>query len=185
MTPRPFLQAIPFVLVLTPLYFWLRFGELPPLAWGLTIFLCTLCLLIAVGLHFQGRPAYHTALKATGGLSDRLGAFWLLACAFGPLAGWITTSAFPVQENTWRTLYLLRVIFAIALPLLTALPLVRYALGSPKRLALLILIGVTLLASLAGWLNLFDLLSGPATRQDEEQMITYLRYTGIVLSFYP
>jgi hypothetical protein len=46
--------------VLVPFIFYLRFGEVGPLGWGLTVFFDVYCLLWAFGLYFLPRTEYHT-----------------------------------------------------------------------------------------------------------------------------
>jgi len=45
--------------------------------------------------------------KCYGQVADRIGAFWLVACAFGPFIGWLIT-LFGVTESSWRWQYLAR-----------------------------------------------------------------------------
>lgn len=80
--------------VLIPALFYLQFGEVGALGWGATVFFAALCLLVAVGLHFHGRHEYRTPVALRNGWLDWIGAFWLVACAFGPLFGWALTAAF-------------------------------------------------------------------------------------------
>jgi len=131
--------------VLIPLLFYLRFGEVGGLGWGTTVFFVFYCLLAAIGLYFRSRPEYHTPVKMRGDWLDHIGAFWLVACVFGPLFGWMVTSALPLTVASWRGLYGLRVFLAIGLPLLTALPLTRYLRGKATLIALPILVVVTML----------------------------------------
>ncbi len=84
------------VAFLIPVLFLLRFGEVGGLGWGTTVFFVVYCLLAAVGLQFRSQPKYHTPVTARGDWLDWVGAFWLVSCAFGPLLGWIATSAFPL-----------------------------------------------------------------------------------------
>ena len=46
--------------IFIPLIFYLRFGIVGPLGWGLTVFLSAVSLLVEVGLYFRARPEYHT-----------------------------------------------------------------------------------------------------------------------------
>ncbi len=102
-------QAILFA-VLVPLLFYLNFGEVGPLGWGMTIFFVVYCLLAAVGIFFLPRPEYHSPVTPRGDWADRLGAFWLVSCAFGPFFGWILTSALPLTVVSWRWVYGMRVL---------------------------------------------------------------------------
>ena len=147
--------------VLVPLLFYLAFGALAPFAWGVTVFLAGFCLLAALGLYFLRRPAYHTPVPLRGDWLDRVGAFWLLACVFGPLAGWLLTELPRLTLDNWRGLYAGRVALSMGLPLLTALPLLRYARGRGAPVMLALLGGVTLLPVLSGWAVAQDLWAGP------------------------
>ena len=115
-----------------------------------------------------------------GNWADRVGAFWLVACVFGPFLGWIITSTIPLTITSWRWLYGLRVFLAAGLPLITALPLVRYLRGKATLVALPILVGVTLLAVWSAVNFARDLWQGPILRQvvSSNQLELYLQYTA-------
>ena len=147
--------------IFIPLIFYLRFGIVGPLGWGLTVFLSAVSLLVEVGLYFRARPEYHTPVRLRNVWLDRVGAFWLAACAFGPLFGWVLTSAFVLTEDNWRWLYWGRVILGIGLPVLTALPLLRYVRGPGVPVMIALLVGVTALPIWSAWATLRDLRSGP------------------------
>jgi hypothetical protein len=151
--------------VLVPLSFYLQFGEVGPLGWGATIFFVVYCLLAATGLYFLPKEEYHTPVALHGDWVDRLGAFWLVSCAFGPFFGWILTSVFPLTVDSWRWVYGLRVLLAAGLPLLTALPLTRYLRGKAVLVSLPILLIVTLLPVWSAVNVSRDLWEGPVSRQ--------------------
>jgi hypothetical protein len=151
--------------VLVPLSFYLQFGEVGPLGWGTTIFFVVYCLLAATGLYFLPKEEYHTPVALHGDWVDRLGAFWLVSCAFGPFFGWILTSVFPLTVDSWRWVYGLRVLLAAGLPLLTALPLTRYLRGKAVLVSLPILLIVTLLPVWSAVNVSRDLWEGPVSRQ--------------------
>lgn len=151
--------------VLVPVLFYLRFGEVGPLGWGTTIFFVVYCLLAAVGLYFLPKTEYHTPVALKGDWVDRLGAFWLVSCAFGPFFGWILTSTLPLTAISWRWVYGLRVLLAAGLPLITALPLTRYLRGKAVLVALPILLIVTLLPIWSAVNVSRDLWEGPVVRQ--------------------
>ena len=165
--------------VLVPAIFWLRFGEVSGLAWGTTIFFVAYCLLAAIGLYFQPRTAYHTPVRLRGDWLDRIGAFWLVCCVFGPLLGWMITSVFPITVDTWRGLYATRVFLAAGLPLITAAPLTRYLRGKAVMIALPILVLVTLLPIWSVADVTRDLVQGPIVQQNPatDQSELYLQYT--------
>ena len=169
--------------ILIPLLFYLRFGEVGALGWGTTIFFVVYCLLVVVGLYFRPRTEYHTPVPLRGDWLDRIGAFWLVCCVFGPFLGWVITSVFPITVDSWRWLYSLRVIFAAGLPIITALPLTRYIRGKATWVALPLLVGITLLPIWSAVDVSRDLRAGPIVRQIQStgQRELYLRYTDVSL----
>jgi hypothetical protein len=171
--------------VLIPLLFYLHFGEVGGLGWGTTIFFVFYCLLAAIGLYFRSRPEYHTPVRLRGDWLDHVGAFWLVCCVFGPLFGWMITSAFPITIATWRGLYGLRVFLAVCLPLLTALPLTRYLRGKATLIALPLLVVVTMLPIWSAANVSRDLWEGPVVRQIQtvDRPELYLRYTEQSLGY--
>jgi hypothetical protein len=166
--------------VLVPGLFYLRFGEVGDLGWGMTIFFVVYCLLAAVGLYFGPRREFHTPVPLRGDWVDGLGAFWLVSCVFGPFFGWVLTSIAPITQASWRWVYGLRFILGAGLPLLTALPLLRYVRGKSAWIALPILVGVTMLATWSVTNVGRDLLAGPLARQIQSsgQVELILRYTA-------
>jgi hypothetical protein len=165
---RRFMVGAVVAAFITPLIFLLRFGEVTALGWGLTVFLIAYCFLSAIGLYFLRRYEYHTTVPLRGDWMDRIGAFWLMACAFGPLLGWfVTDTIFPVTASGWRWQYGLKVFLCIGLPVLTALPLTRYARGKSALVAIPLLIGVTLLPILTGLNPFLDALAGPVIQRVE------------------
>jgi hypothetical protein len=162
---QQFVIGLLVIAVIMPLQFYVRFGEVPPFGWGFTLFLLLLAILIEVGLVLGPRTEYHTTVQPTGGWQDYLGGMWLFACAFSPLAGWFLTSAFPITTDNWRLVYFMRTVTCIGLPFITALPNTRYLVGKAARVGAPILLGITLIAMLAGMWTYLDLLQGsqPAT----------------------
>ncbi len=146
-----------------PTRFYLETGEVPPVAWGVSVFLAALCLLVGVGLFFARRTEYHTPVEARGGWADRVGSFWLASCGLGPFFGWALASAFTLTEGNWRWLYGGRVTLSVGLPVLTALPLLRYVSGRGAVLMLALLCGVTALPVWSAWASVLDLWDGPST----------------------
>lgn len=166
--------------VTIPLLFYWRFGEIGGLGWGTTIFFVAYCLLAAIGLYFLPREEYHTPVNLRGDWVDRLGALWLISCVFGPLLGWFITALFPITETTWSWLYALRVILAVGAPLITAMPLTRYLRGKMVKVALPIIVVITLLPIWSAVDVSRDLWEGPVVRQvqEVEDSELYLRHTG-------
>jgi hypothetical protein len=148
--------------VYVPARLYLEFGYVPPLGWGATVFLVALCLLVGVGMYYAGRTEYHTPVAPRGDWADRVGAFWLVACGLGPFFGWVLTSVFTLTEANWRWLYWGRVGLSVDLPILTALPLLRYVGGRGTPLMLALLVGVTALPIWSAWATMQDLREGPA-----------------------
>ena len=148
--------------MLVPLAFYLRFRHIGPLGWGTTVFFDVYCLLTAVGFIFPTAYRIPFAVPLQGDLLDRIGAFWLVGCAFGPFFGWIvTTGVIPITPTTWSWLYALRVFLAAGIPLLLALPLTRYVRGKSAWVALPLLVGVTLLPISSAMNVSLDLWEGP------------------------
>jgi hypothetical protein len=161
---KRFLLGSIWAAVLTPLLFYLKFGSVGWFAIGFTVFLVVLCWLFALGLFFQTRTDYHTNVPMERSLADRIGAFWLVACAFGPFFGWIVT-AIPPTEASWKWQYLGRAFLAVILPVITAVPLVPYARGKSALIAVPLLLAVTALPILSCLWVLADLNDGPQTVQ--------------------
>lgn len=166
--------------ILVPLLFLINFREVGDLGWGMTVFFVAYCLLAAVGLYFGARPEYHTAVRLRGDWIDRVGAFWLVSCAFGPFFGWVLTSIVPVTASSWRWLYGARFFLGAGLPVLTALPGLRYVRGKAARVALPILVAVTMLATWSVMNVSRDLIAGLVIQpvMSTGQVELMLRYTG-------
>lgn len=161
---RSFLLGALQLAVILPLLFYLRWRTVDGFAIGFTVFMVVLSLLFALGLHFQSKTKYHTTVPLDHSLADRIGANWLVACAFGPFIGWlITLPLFPLTEKSWQWQYGARVFFAVVLPLLTALPLMRYARGRAALIAVPLLIGITALPVLSCVWVIGDLHDGVVT----------------------
>ena len=173
------LGAVPKITAMVPMAFYFYFGEIGPIGWGFTVFLDVLCLLWSIGLFFLPRTEYHTPVPLRGDWLDRIGAFWLVGCAFGPLFGWMITNALPVTPGSWRWLYGLRAFLAAALPVVLALPLLRYVRGKSNLVALPLLVVITLLPVLTAVEVIQDLRDGPSVRRTEsgKQAELYLRHT--------
>lgn len=99
---RQLLVAATGCALLVSLLFHMNFGEVGGLGWGMTVFLVVYCLLAALGLYFRAKPEYHTSVPLRGGWADRVGAFWLVSCVFGPFFGWLLTSVVPLTMASWR-----------------------------------------------------------------------------------
>ncbi len=157
---KRFLWGAVWAAVLTPLLFYLKFGRLNWFSISFTIFLVALCLLFALGFFLQTKTEYHTQVQMEGTLADRIGAFWLVACAFGPFFGWIIT-AFPPTQISWKWQYLARAFLSVILPVVTAVPLAPYVRGKAALVAVPLLVLVTALPITSCLWVLADLNDGP------------------------
>jgi hypothetical protein len=174
---KRFLLGVVWSAVLTPLLFYLKFGSINWFSISFTIFLVVLCLLFALGLFIQNKPEYHTCVPTERSLADRIGAFWLIACAFGPFFGWICT-AIPPTEASWKWQYLGRAFLSVVLPVITAVPLVPYARGKSALIAIPLLLVITALPILSCWWVLADLNDGPETVVASRTVIVALGSPG-------
>jgi hypothetical protein len=176
---RAFLIGAAQAAIVIPILFYLHFGEIDAFALSFTAFIVVLCLLVALGFSIQDKPGSQTRAVLKGGPLDYVGAFWLLACAFGPFFGWLVTASFTLTEENWWWRYALRVLLSMGLPILTALPLLSYMRGKYWHVALLLLLGVTSLAAWSGVNTLLDMREGPEVRR------TTGYYDAPNNSFYP
>jgi hypothetical protein len=130
--------------------FYFAFGTVPPFAWGFIGAVTVFQVLLIVGLRFQDRPDIQPARPLQGDWLDHLGAWWLMACAFGALLGWVSGEAGILLRSPSPLFPLGRILFAIVLPLATMLPNVRYVSRSAAFVQVPLLVGVTLLPILVG-----------------------------------
>jgi MFS family permease len=176
---RAFLIGAVQAAFIIPFLFYIHFGEIDAYALSFTAFIVVLCLLVALGYSVSDRPESQTRAALRGGPFDYVGAFWLVACAFGPFFGWLVTAAFTLTEENWRWRYVVRALLCVALPVLTALPLFVYVRGRYWHVALLLLLGVTALPVWSSVNTLRDLREGPEVRR------TTGYYDAPKNSFYP
>ena len=118
------------------------------------------CLLWALGLFFLPRTEYHSPVRVRGDWLDRIGAFWLVGCVFGPFFGWVVFQLWPMTPTSWHWGYGLRAFLAAGLPVLLALPLLRYARGKSSLVVLPLLLVITLLPVSTAIGSIQDLLRG-------------------------
>lgn len=156
---KEFLIGAAWWTVATPAMFYARFGVLDWFAISVTIFVVVLHLLFALGLRFRTKTQYHTEVPLKGGLADRIGAFWLVACGLGPFFGWLCTAI--LTESSWRWQYFARGFFAVVLPIVTAAPLVRYVRGRAALISAPLLLLITALPVWSCWWVIGDLHDGP------------------------
>jgi hypothetical protein len=151
------LAAILISAALILLRFWFYFGELSFFACGFVIFTSVLQILIIVGLRFQNRMDFHTTKSVRNNWFDKLGAWWLVACAFGAFFGWICgnlANAFPAFKMVILTA---EIFFTIFLPIITMLPNLRYVGAKASVVQIPILFFVTVLPMLVGLNSLFTI----------------------------
>jgi hypothetical protein len=161
-----FLKGAVWAAVGIPALFYLRFGVIDSFALSFTCFVVVLCLLSALSYSVRDRPELQTPVAPKSGLLDRVGGFWLVACAFGPLFGWLATApVVALTEKNWWWRYAARVVLCVGLPVLTALPLFFYVRGKGWPLMLLLLTGVTALPVWSGMNSLRDLREGPVVKR--------------------
>jgi hypothetical protein len=174
------LGATPKITALIPMAFYLEFGAIGPLGWGCAVFFDVYCLLWAIVLYFRTRTEYHSPVRLRGDWADRVGAFWLVGCAFGPLFGWLATETFPITTSSWHWLYGLRAFLAAGIPLVLALPLLRYVRGKSSLVAAPLLVVITLLPVSTAMPVIQDLWEGPSMRQAPltSESEIYLKRTG-------
>ena len=161
-----------------PALFHLQFGEVDAFALGVTGALMVLVLLVSIGLWIQKKPELATAVPqriGSGVWLDRIGALWVLMCFLGPALGWVASDTPTLRQDNWRLWLWLRVALAGGLPLVTALPLVRYLDANSWKVGLPLLVGLTALAALSSLSAVRDLRGGPV--RDEEGHFV-LRHIG-------
>ncbi|MEO6392858.1 MAG: hypothetical protein ABIP75_13505, partial [Pyrinomonadaceae bacterium] len=164
---RRFIKAGLAVAVLVPVIFWLRFGSVGWFGWSVTAFLVVMSELFALGLYFGAKPKFHTPVAEKADRWDKLGRYWLVACAGGPFFGWIATNAFAPTDRTWRWQFGLRILLAVVAPIVTALPLTRYARGRSALIAVPLLVLVTALPLATAYWTVRDLILGPVVSRAE------------------
>jgi hypothetical protein len=130
--------------------FWLHFGYVPRFALGIAVFLAALQILAIIGLRFADRTELHATKRPTGGLQDRIGAFWLPACAFGAFFGWVVGGLAGAFPQLTIPFHIAAVFMTIVLPFITMLPNLRYLQARSASIQVPILITVTALPMLLG-----------------------------------
>jgi hypothetical protein len=147
---KELLSGIPWVLVIVPGVFYLTFSEVGPIGWGLTVFFTCYLILASIAIHYRDQPDKHAKLQTSGSLGDKIGGLWLLACVFGPLIAWIIgqTGLYGVEREGVN---LARVFFSAILPILSALPLLRYVHRKNFYITIPILIIITGIAIFSHW----------------------------------
>jgi hypothetical protein len=164
---RRFIKAGFVAAILVPAVLWLRFREVGWFGWSFTAFMVVMCELFALGLYFGAKPRFHTPVARKDDWGDRIGALWLVACAGGAFFGWVATAALTATDRNWRWLFGVRILLAVVAPIVTALPLTRYARGRSALIALPLLVLVTALPVATAYWTMRDFLSGPVVSRAE------------------
>jgi hypothetical protein len=140
--------------------FWFEFGEIPMFAVGFCVFVATLQILLIVGLRFVRRTEVYTIVEPRNDWIDKVGAWWLMACAFGALFGWLAGTMAVSYPEQWRIFYLLKTLLTIFLPIATMVPNLRYISRNAAYIQVPILVSVTILPILVGLGSVFALWTG-------------------------
>jgi len=118
-------------------------------AFWVATFISVFEVLMIVGWRFGDRPDLQAGVpQAKGGLSDKVGGFWLAACFLGPILGWLCGQA--ATDAPPNIFLYAKVLFAVVLPVLTMLPLLRYMSLKAAFVQVPILLGITALPLLTG-----------------------------------
>jgi hypothetical protein len=145
------LFSITFSSVLLLFSFWLEFGELGAFAYGFIVFLGVFQTLMVMGFRFRDRTDLHVEGPNKFGILDKLGGFWMVACAFGAFFGWISGSfGASILPEHKAAFYYLAALFSIVLPVVTMLPNLRYLRGKAIMIQIPLLTLVTILPMLVG-----------------------------------
>lgn len=144
------LAAIAASTVLILLIFYLQSGELPFFAFGVAIFFAAFQILIIVGLRFYNRTETHTTKKLQNDWIDKIGAWWLMACAFGALIGWLCGRMAEYFPNYTLIFHAAKIFFTIILPVLMMLPNLRYLERQSAAIQVPLLTFITILPMFVG-----------------------------------
>ncbi|MDP2312656.1 MAG: hypothetical protein Q8P41_07100 [Pseudomonadota bacterium] len=165
MKELPFWPQMVLIAVVIPGLFWMKAGRVDGFAIGFT----ALLLLLAAGVHFLPRmdsPLLdrHAADLAKQPLSphplDRLVFLWVACIPCSPLILYIIANMTTLTGDNWRTILGSKVLVCVVLPLIGALPLLRYIRGPAALYALLFAVVGTLFPVAFGLPALADLLGG-------------------------
>ena len=139
--------------------FWLYFGEINGFAVGFAAFLAVLQILMAIGFRFQNRTDLHATKPVRNDFLDKIAGWWLMACAFGALFGWLCLRGAAMFPSLNIFFHAAAVFLTIVLPVATMLPNLRYLAGKIWYIQIPLLTLITLLPSLVGLHSLVLLLS--------------------------
>jgi hypothetical protein len=157
----PFWYGLAAIALFVPAIFWFRFGDL---RFGLAV--AGFLLLLVLGVQFlpelnRKYGPEQAALKVKRSTFDALGVVWLLAIPFAPFFAWVIGSLSTVNVHTWRWVLGTRAFLCVAVPLICALPLLRYIRGRAAPYSLLILFLGTMFPVSIGWNSAADFVRGP------------------------
>ena len=130
--------------------FRIYFGEFAVFVFGFVLFLAVMQVLMVIGYRFQQRAEFHAKKEANFGLLDKIGGFWLIACAFGAFFGWVCGQLAVAFPEISSAMYIAAVFFTVGLPVLTVLPNLRYVGGKATLIQVPLLVFVTMLPVLEG-----------------------------------
>ena len=142
------------------LRFWAEFGYVSMFAVGFAVFIAAFEVLLIIGFRFADRPDVHTTVKPTDDIFDSVGAWWLIACAFGAFFGWIVGNMVVLMPDQWRLVMAAKVFLTIIIPVATMIPNLRYISPNAAYVQIPILFFITLLPMLVGMGALMSLITG-------------------------
>jgi hypothetical protein len=157
----PFWYGVAAVALFVPALFWFRYGDLrfgPAVAGFLLLLVLGVQFLPELNRKYGPEQAAQTVKR---GPFDALGVVWLLAIPFAPFIAWVIGSLSTVNAHTWRWVLGTKAFLCVALPLVCALPLLRYVRGRAAPYSLLILFLGTIFPVSIGWPSAADFLRGP------------------------
>lgn len=144
------LQSIVISVGIILIVFWFTFGELSLFAFGFAAFLAVMQVLMVVGFRLQNRSDDQVAAPDKLSKLDMIGGCWLVACAFGAFFAWICGSLAPGFPGISSALYIAAAVLSIGLPVLTALPNLRYIGGKATYIQVPLIVIVTMLPVIEG-----------------------------------
>jgi hypothetical protein len=126
--------------------FRLQIGNFTWFSVGFATFCAAFEILIVIGLRFRNRTELHVSSTPKWDWADKLGGLWLVACAFGALAGWIFLQ-FAEDSPVFQ---ILTVFTTMILPFVTMLPHLRYIRSNSAYVQIPLLLILTFLPALIG-----------------------------------
>jgi hypothetical protein len=150
-----------------PALFYLNFGEVGPIGFGLSVFLVCATLLLGLGRYAneqESRYAPSNAIIIRNDWMDKVTFIGVVFFVLGPFIGLFVSSSTALlpTESSWRWQYAVRVVFAVVMPLATAVLILVFHV---ERRSLPVYVPLVLLiAALPAWSGvrpLIDLYYGP------------------------